>query len=80
MKFPNRYDHAHPPVRNVNEWDPYPFILMNLFLSLHAAYAAPMLMMGQNRLAARDRLEAHNEWRRFHNLRGQTVVRRKNGL
>jgi len=64
----------------VQHWDPYPFILMNLFLSLQAAYTAPMLMMSQNRLAARDRLEAHNEWRRFHNLRGWPVVRRRNGL
>jgi uncharacterized membrane protein len=43
-------------------WDPYPFILMNLFLSLQAAYTAPMLMMSQNRLSARDRLEAHNDF------------------
>jgi len=43
-------------------WDPYPFILMNLFLSLQAAYTAPVLMMSQNRLAARDRLEAHNDF------------------
>ena len=35
---------------------------MNLFLSLQAAYTAPMLMMSQNRLAARDRLEAHNDF------------------
>jgi uncharacterized membrane protein len=43
-------------------WDPYPFILMNLFLSLQAAYTAPVLMMSQNRLAERDRLEAHNDY------------------
>ena len=108
VQFPKPFEHAHPPVRNVNEieverltagqraadrvaaivgswrfigiqsallvgwawlnltawihhWDPYPFILMNLFLSLQAAYTAPMLMMSQNRLAARDRLEAHND-------------------
>ena len=42
-------------------WDPYPFALMNLFLSLQADCTAPMLMMSQNRLAARDRLEAHND-------------------
>ena len=46
----------------VHHWDPYPFILMNLFLSLQAAYTAPVLMMSQNRLAARDRLEAHNDY------------------
>ena len=45
-----------------HHWDPYPFILMNLFLSLQAAYTAPMLMMSQNRLAARDRLEARNDY------------------
>ena len=45
-----------------NHWDPYPFILMNLFLSLQAAYTAPMLMMSQNRMAARDRIEAHNDY------------------
>lgn len=45
-----------------SHWDPYPFILMNLFLSLQAAYTAPMLMMSQNRLVARDRLVAHNDF------------------
>ncbi|MFH1744225.1 MAG: DUF1003 domain-containing protein [bacterium] len=43
-------------------WDPYPFILMNLVLSLQAAYTAPIIMMSQNRSAARDRLEAHNDY------------------
>jgi uncharacterized membrane protein len=43
-------------------WDPYPFILMNLILSMQAAYAAPIIMMSQNRQAARDRLEAHNDY------------------
>lgn len=43
-------------------WDPYPFILMNLVLSLQAAYTAPVILMSQNRLAARDRLEAHNDY------------------
>ena len=37
-------------------WDPYPFILMNLVLSLEAAYTAPLVMMAQNRDAERDRL------------------------
>ena len=36
-------------------WDPYPFILLNLALSFQAAYAAPIIMMSQNRTAARDR-------------------------
>jgi uncharacterized membrane protein len=43
-------------------WDPYPFILMNLLLSLQAAYTAPVIMMSQNRVTARDRIEAHNDF------------------
>ena len=46
----------------VQRWDPYPFILMNLLLSMQAAYAAPVIMMSQNRQAAKDRLEAHNDF------------------
>ncbi len=46
----------------VRHWDPYPFILMNLVLSLQAAYAAPIIMMSQNRQATRDRVEAHNDF------------------
>ena len=37
-------------------WDPYPFILLNLFLSMLAALQAPVIMMSQNRQDARDRL------------------------
>jgi uncharacterized membrane protein len=46
----------------VRHWDPYPFILMNLVLSLQAAYTAPIIMMSQNRQSARDRLDAHNDY------------------
>ena len=46
----------------MQHWDPYPFILMNLVLSLQAAYTAPIIMMSQNRLAARDRVEAHIDY------------------
>jgi uncharacterized membrane protein len=46
----------------IQQWDPYPFILMNLILSMQAAYAAPIIMMSQNRQAARDRLESHNDY------------------
>lgn len=46
----------------VRHWDPYPFILMNLVLSLQAAYTAPIIMMSQNRQNERDRLEAHNDY------------------
>ncbi len=46
----------------IQHWDPYPFILLNLFLSIQAAYAAPIIMMAQNRQSARDRLDAHNDF------------------
>lgn len=42
----------------INHWDPYPFILLNLALSFQAAYAAPIIMMSQNRAAERDRKKA----------------------
>ena len=37
-------------------WDPYPFILLNLFLSMLAAFQAPVIMMSQNRQDTKDRL------------------------
>jgi len=37
-------------------WDPYPFILLNLFLSMLAAIQAPVIMMSQNRQDVKDRL------------------------
>jgi len=40
------------------QWDPYPFILLNLALSFQAAYAAPIIMMSQNRQESRDRMRA----------------------
>ena len=39
-------------------WDPYPFILLNLMLSFQAAYTGPIVLMSQNREAAKDRLAA----------------------
>jgi len=39
-------------------WDPYPFILLNLFLSMLAAIQAPVIMMSQNRQDTRDRLRS----------------------
>jgi uncharacterized membrane protein len=44
-------------------WDSYPFILLNLMLSFQAAYAAPFVMMSQNRQAAKDRLTAENDYK-----------------
>jgi uncharacterized membrane protein len=47
----------------INHWDPYPFILLNLALSFQAAYAAPFVMMSQNRQATKDRLTAENDYK-----------------
>jgi uncharacterized membrane protein len=44
-------------------WDPYPFILLNLALSFQAAYAAPVIMMNQNRQQDVDRKAAENDYR-----------------
>jgi uncharacterized membrane protein len=38
-------------------WDPYPFILLNLFFSTQASYAAPLILLAQNRQEARDRVQ-----------------------
>src|SRR5437588_1589462 len=46
----------------IHHWDPYPFILLNLALSFQAAYAAPIIMMSQNRQAAKDRLMAEQDY------------------
>lgn len=43
-------------------WDPYPFVLMNVLLSLQAAYTAPIIMMSQNRQGAIDRTEAQLDY------------------
>jgi uncharacterized membrane protein len=47
----------------VRKWDPYPFILLNLALSFQAAYAAPFIMMSQNRQQDIDRKEAEEDHR-----------------
>lgn len=46
----------------IKHWDPYPFILLNLTLSFQAAYSAPIIMMSQNRQAAKDRLSAELDY------------------
>ena len=47
----------------VQRWDPYPFILLNLALSFQAAYAAPFIMMSQNRQQDIDRRAAENDYK-----------------
>lgn len=57
---------SHPP-------DPYPFILLNLILSCVAAFQAPVIMMSQNRLEARDRARAEDDYRV--NLKAELEIR-----
>jgi len=42
-------------------WDPYPFILLNLAFSTQAAYAAPLILLAQNRQTDRDRVEIERD-------------------
>ena len=46
----------------VRHWDVYPFILLNLIFSTQAAYAAPIIMMSQNRQNQRDREQAQHDY------------------
>jgi uncharacterized membrane protein len=43
-------------------WDPYPFILLNLVFSTQASYAAPLILLSQNRQAEHDRLRAEEDF------------------
>ena len=54
-------------------FDPYPFILLNLVLSLLAAIQAPVIMMSQNRQEDRDRIRAENDYQV--NLKAEMEVR-----
>ena len=46
----------------IMHWDAYPFILLNLIFSTQAAYAAPIIMMAQNRQSERDRVQAQDDY------------------
>lgn len=54
-------------------FDPYPYILLNLFLSMLAALQAPVILMSQNRQAAKDRLDATHDYEV--NLKAELEVR-----
>lgn len=54
-------------------FDPFPFILLNLFLSSIAALQAPVIMMSQNRQEQRDRLRAENDYKV--NLKAEVEIR-----
>ena len=46
----------------IGEWDPYPFILLNLFLSCLATFQAPVILMSQNRTTEMDRKRAEYDY------------------
>jgi uncharacterized membrane protein len=54
-------------------FDPYPYILLNLALSFQAAFAAPIIMMSQNRQAEKDRLTAESDYQT--NVKGEEETR-----
>ena len=54
-------------------FDPYPYILLNLILSCLAALQAPIIMMSQNRMEARDRLRSENDYQV--NLKAELEIR-----
>jgi uncharacterized membrane protein len=50
-------------VAAIHHWDPYPFILLNLVFSTQAAYAAPLILLSQNRQADTDRIRAEHDYK-----------------
>jgi CRP/FNR family transcriptional regulator, cyclic AMP receptor protein len=59
-------------VLKVRAWDPYPFILLNLFLSMLAAIQAPVIMMSQNRQETKDRVRGELDYEV--NLRAESEI------
>ncbi|CAM3356630.1 DUF1003 domain-containing protein [Stackebrandtia soli] len=53
-------------------WDPYPFILLNLFFSTQASYAAPLILLAQNRQDARDRVQIESDRQRSEAAKADT--------
>ncbi|MBS2079630.1 DUF1003 domain-containing protein, partial [Mycobacterium tuberculosis] len=53
-------------------WDPYPFILLNLAFSTQAAYAAPLILLAQNRQENRDRVTLEEDRRRAAQTKADT--------
>jgi len=54
-------------------WDPYPFILLNLAFSAQATYAAPLILLSQNRAAEHDRIKAEHDYET--NVQALTEIR-----
>gem|GEM_PF-72695 len=64
------------------KWDPYPFILLNLAFSTQAAYAAPLILLAQNRQEDRDRISLNEDRRRAFETKSNTefITRELTGL
>jgi uncharacterized membrane protein len=56
------------------QWDPYPFILLNLVFSLQAAYAAPLILLAQTRQAERDKVWSDADARHREDLSERTLM------
>jgi uncharacterized membrane protein len=54
------------------QWDPYPFILLNLAFSTQAAYAAPLILLAQNRQDDRDRVSLEEDRARAERTKADT--------
>lgn len=58
---------------HAGQFDPYPFILLNLALSFQAGFAAPFIMISQNRQTEKDRLTAQNDY--LMDIKGEEEIR-----
>jgi uncharacterized membrane protein len=61
----------------VGDWDPYPFILLNLVFSTQAAYAAPLILLAQTRQAERDAVQAEKLEQHHQKVADENVRREK---
>ena len=68
----DRVDCAQRLWRSAWRWDPYPFILLNLAFSTQAAYAAPLILLAQNRQENRDRVTLDEDRRRASQTKADT--------
>jgi uncharacterized membrane protein len=59
----------------IYQWDPYPFILLNLAFSTQAAYAAPLILLAQTRQAERDKVSTDKAERRHHDAERRATAR-----
>jgi uncharacterized membrane protein len=61
----------------IGEWDPYPFILLNLVFSTQAAYAAPLILLAQTRQAEREAVQAEKLEQHHQNVLEESLRRER---